>query len=142
MEDFKEMLIHATRAARYRFMKATNGADENFGDFKVHAASRSPAQIVNHMVDLANKTKQMIAEGNFDCASPGLLPFLQEKERLLDGLEALEALMRESKIAPDTAKRLLQGPILDMVSHAGQLAMLNGMNGNKVAKESYYDAEI
>jgi len=39
-------------------------------------------------------------------------------------------------------KRLLQGPILDMATHIGQLAMLNGLNGNPVPKESYYNADI
>lgn len=142
MEDFLEMLIHSLKATKYRFMKATGGAKENFGVYKASEHTRSPAQIVNHMFDLVNKTKQII-EGKETAASyPELLTFQMEKERFLHALDELEAIMLERKIDKQVGKRLMQGPVLDMVSHVGQLAMLNGMNGNIIVKESYYDAEI
>lgn len=142
MKEFSEILVHAVKAIRYRFNKATEGVNENFDDYKVSEQTRSPAEIVNHMFDLTGKTKQMITAGNFDCAPPPTLRFSEEKLRFLNCLTELEAVLLTASISTDTAKRLLQGPILDMTTHVGQLAMLNGLTGNKVPKEDYYNAEI
>lgn len=142
VDEFLELLIHAVKAIGYRFTKATEGAKESFGNYKVSKHTRSPTEIVNHMYDLACKTKQLITEGNFNTPSPAMLDFLDEKDRFLICFKELETVMLTTRISMHTGKRLLQGPLLDMSTHIGQLAMLNGLNGNKVPKESYYNAEI
>lgn len=142
MENFVEILIHSVKATRYRFTKATEGANATFGDYRVDEQARTPKEIVNHMYDLASKTKQMITTGNFNCPSPQMLGFLEEKKRFLNCLNELEATLLTATVSLATGKKLLQGPILDMATHVGQLAMLNGLSGNKVPRESYYNADI
>ena len=137
-----ELLQHSIKAIEYRFIKATTGSGNNFGEFKISEHTRSPNEIINHMFDLATKTKTMIKDGHFNCPSPGNLEFEGEKKRFLSGIKELETVIGDTDISMATSKKLLQGPILDIASHIGQLAMLNGLDGNKIPKENYYATDL
>ncbi|MBN8820742.1 MULTISPECIES: hypothetical protein [unclassified Spirosoma] len=137
-----ELLAHAVKALAYRFRKAINGSADPFGTFTISTHTRSPNQIINHMYDLAVKTKLMITEGSISCPAPSVLDFAGETTRFIEALHELVITIDSVPISSDMRKRLLQGPILDMATHIGQLAMLNGLNGNPVPKESYYNADI
>jgi hypothetical protein len=142
MTEKNEILYHSIRTIEYRFTKATAGSKDNFGDFKISDHTRTPNEIINHMFDLATKTKTMIKEGHFNCPSPERLEFKAETKRFLSGLKELQTVIGETEIEIEISKKLLQGPILDIVTHIGQIAMLNGLNGNKIIKESYYSADL
>jgi hypothetical protein len=142
MTEKNEILNHSIKAIEYRFKKATAGSKDNFGDFKISDHTRTPNEIINHMFDLATKTKTMIREGHFNCPLPERLEFKAETKRFLSGLKELQTVIGETEIEIEISKKLLQGPILDIVTHIGQIAMLNGLNGNKISKESYYSANL
>jgi hypothetical protein len=137
-----QLLAHAVKALAYRLTKATNGSNENFGAYKVSDHTRSPNEILNHMCDLVIKTITMIQEGHFKSAPPAALDFGKETTRLTDRLQELQTIIATTSMVNDVSKRLLQGPILDIATHIGQLALLNGLNGNRIPKESYYNADI
>ncbi|PSL48297.1 hypothetical protein CLV51_1021164 [Chitinophaga niastensis] len=142
MTQVNEILKHSINAIEYRFIKATAGSKDNFGDYKISDHTRSPNEIINHMYDLATKTKTMIKEGHFNCPVPESLKFEDEVKRFLSAIKELEAVIANSEISIEISKKLLQGPILDMATHIGQIAMLNGLNGNKITKESYFAADL
>lgn len=142
MESHKQILIHAIKAIQYRFTKAIQGSKEDFGLFKISDHTRTPNEIINHISDLAAKTKSMIKENHFNVIAPQLRDFNTEKERLLNELKELILEIELSELDLDKSKKLLQGPILDIATHIGQIAMLNGLNGNKIVKENYYSAEL
>lgn len=142
MNTHKELLIHAVKAIQYRFVKVTNDSKEHFGTFKISNHTRSPCEIINHLFDLTAKTKYMITEGHFKCPAPLSLNFADEKHRFLSGLKDLQTVMTNGEIDIEMCRRLLQGPLLDMATHVGQLAMLNGLHGNKIPKENYYEATL
>ncbi|GAB3966958.1 hypothetical protein GCM10028806_08380 [Spirosoma terrae] len=137
-----DLLAHAIGALAYRFTVAISGCSESFGNYKISSHTRSPTEILNHMYDLVIKTMTMIQEGHFNCPPPEILSFDSEYNRLVEGLQELREIVKTVPIADDVCKRLLQGPILDIATHIGQLAMLNGLNGNKIPKENYYIADI
>ena len=137
-----ELLQHSVRAISYRFVKSTTGSKENFGNFKISEHTRSPNEIINHLSDLVTKTITMLREGHFNCPPPALLDFDGEMARFVSGLKELEAVLSEKEIDTELSKKLLQGPILDMATHTGQLAMLNGLHGNKIPRESYFSANL
>jgi hypothetical protein len=137
-----EILNHAIKAIEYRFRKVIAGSSNDFGNFKVSDHTRTPNEIINHMFDLAIKTKTMVSEGHFNSPPPALLEFPAEVERFLIGLEELQNTIAQKEIEITISKKLLQGPIVDMATHVGQIAMLNGLNGNKIVKESYYAAGL
>jgi hypothetical protein len=142
MDNPNELLIHTVKTIRYRFIRATRAASAGFGDFRIGPDTRQPKEIVNHMFDLATKTISMLQHGHFSTPRPEQRNFQQEQERLLAALNALQDCLGSIRPEPMLSKKLLQGPLLDMVTHIGQLAMLNGLHGNKVPRESYFDARL
>lgn len=54
----------------------------------------------------------------------------------------LQDIMRRTGIDEDMAQKLLQGPVIDMATHIGQIAMLNGLHGNKIPKQNYFAADV
>lgn len=137
-----DLLDHALKAIKYRFEKATAGSLENFGEFRVSDHTRSPSEIVNHMFDLVNKTISIITGGNINTETPEPMKFDEECHRFLFGLEDLMTALQHSQIDLSVCKRLLQGPVLDIITHIGQLALLNGLNGNKIGKGNYYAIDL
>ncbi|MBS1667499.1 MAG: hypothetical protein JST58_08990 [Bacteroidetes bacterium] len=136
------LLKHSLKAIEYRFIKATAGSKQGFGEFKANASMRSPSQIINHIFDLVSKMNMLIKEGHFNSPSPQNLDFASEQARFLLGIKELEMAFGKKKIDMGVSKKLLQGPILDIATHVGQLAMLNGIFGSPVAKESYYEIDL
>lgn len=142
MTSDNELFRHSIKAIRYRFLKSTEGSKEDFGKFKVAPDTRTPNEIINHMCDLIIKANKVIKGGDFNCPAPDPLAFNEERERLLNGLKELEATTLDTKIEMGMMMKLMQGPILDTATHVGQISMLNGINGNKIKKESYYVIDL
>ncbi len=142
MEIHIQVLSHVIKTIQYRFIKATTGSKEDFGTFKLNEQTRSPNEIIHHMFDLAAKTKSMLNRGHFIVSVYELLDFPDETKRFLNELEELQLTIDSVRIDLELSKKLLQGPILDMVTHIGQIAMLNGLHGNKIQKENYYNAAL
>ncbi|MEJ7691749.1 hypothetical protein [Daejeonella sp.] len=141
-EDLNYMLAQAIKSIEYRFIKSTISSKEGFGEFKISPQTRTPVEIMNHMFDLARKTKTMVTEGHFNVPAVEISGFSEERERLLNEIKVLTLVISESEIDLDIAKKLLQGPVMDMATHTGQIAMLNGIHGNKIPGESFYDVEM
>jgi len=137
-----DLLRHVLATIGYRFQKAVTNSNENFGDFKIGKNTRTPSEIVNHMFDLLSKTKIFIEEGRFDNIAPTLLDFNSEVECFNLELGNLDNTLSENELEINYSKRLLQGPLLDIMCHVGQIAMLSGLNGNRIQAEDYSSATI
>jgi hypothetical protein len=137
-----ELLCHAVKAVRYRFLKVLSGSKDNFGEFRVGEHTRTPIEIINHMTDLAAKTRTMMVEGHFNCPSRSISTFDAEVKRFVTTLDELHHTALSVEVDAKIIKKLMQGPIMDMATHIGQLAMLNGLCGNKIPWENYFEAEI
>jgi hypothetical protein len=137
-----ELLRHAIAAIAYRFNKAIAHTTDGFGKYKVSEHTRTPNEIINHMSDLSLKAKTMIAEGHFNSPAPTPLTFEKEIARFNESLTDLGRALEAKELDASLVKKLLQGPVLDMATHVGQIAMLNGLNGNKVPKENYFTADV
>ncbi len=142
MDPNNQLLNHLIKTIQYRFMKATKGSKADFGLVKLDQHTRSPNEIIYHMCDLAVKTKCIIKDESFPTISYPLLDFTGEMNRFLDQLKELSFTVEEYTIDAVLCKKLLQGPISDIITHIGQIAMLNGLHGNKIMAESYYEADI
>lgn len=135
-----QIVAHIVKTIEYRFLKSINGSTDGFGLFSLNSHTRCPNEIIQHMYELANQTNLMIQKEHFDVASSPMLDFNGEKDRFLKELCVLQSLIETSAIDVKMIKKLIQGPLSDMLTHIGQLAMLSGLYGNKIPKENYYDA--
>ena len=136
------MLRHFLAALAYRTQKALRGARNDFGSFKSAEGVRTPEELVRHMTSVLGYARTFFVGGRY---WPDPLPSLHEEtlrfhEMVADVAKHLEAgtpLLKDM-----TMEQLLQGPLADAMTHAGQLAMLRRLAGDPVPPENFVRAEI
>jgi hypothetical protein len=136
----RELLDHYLAALAYRTQKALKGAPPEFGEFRATPGVRSPAELVRHMTSVLGYARTFFTGGTF---WPDELPtFADEIARFHNMLEELGQCFRSGRPCELTAEQLLQGPLSDAMTHAGQLAMLRRMSGMPVPPENFIYARM
>jgi hypothetical protein len=141
MDDKRHMLRHFLGALAYRTQKALRGAPETFGDFKAGNDVRTPVELVRHMASVLGYARTFFTGGTY---WPEPLPtFADEIQRFHGMLELLRhELDAGTQMAGITEERMLQGPLSDAMTHAGQLAMLRRLHGEPIRSENFIYAEV
>ena len=142
MNEKRAMLRHFLAALAYRTQKALRGSPIEFGSFSAGKDVRTPSELVRHMTSVLGYSRTFFIGGEY---RPEPLPSLQDEidrfhemiEDVARHIEAGSPLLLEM-----TPERLLQGPFSDVMTHAGQLAMLRRMAGNPIAPENFIVADI
>ena len=123
----------------YRTQKALRDAPEAFGEFRAAPGVRTPRELVQHMTSVLGYARTFFVAGTYEARS---LPDLtSEVRRFHEMLQSLGELLTTTD-GTATAEQLLQGPLADAMTHAGQLAMLRRLSGSPVAAENFLKAEI
>lgn len=137
----REMLRHFLAAIAYRTQKALRDAPSDFADFRAAPGIRTPHEIIQHMTGVLGYARTFILGGEW---RPGMKEdFSGEIERFHEVLTDLSQLLgSDAQFRDTTPKRLLQGPLADAMSHAGQLAMLRRFFGSPVPPENFIMADI
>lgn len=134
-------LRHTLATLAYRGGKVLRDAPEDFGDFDVGGATRTPLQILTHMGDLLSwLLSQARGEERWTEDAPDTWP--GQVARFYEGLEALDAFLASDEPMRQPSEKLFQGGIADALTHVGQLAMLRRMAGSPVRGENYSRADI
>ena len=141
MDDSRPLLRHFLAAIAYRTQKALRGASADFADFKAGAGVRTPAELVRHMTSVLGYARTFFVGGEY---WPDALPSLTEEiDRFHDMVTDLSAHVEHGTLrAGVTPERLLQGPLADAMTHAGQLALLRRLSGDPVPPENFIVADI
>jgi hypothetical protein len=133
-------LCHFLATLAYRTQKALRDAPEDFGDFQAGAGVRSPHELLQHMSAVLSFAVRLYDP---DAPEPQRLgTFDAEVRRFHALLDQLARHLESSTAAPTTPEKLLQGPLSDAMTHAGQLAMLRRLFGSPIAGESFIKADI
>jgi len=142
MDDKRSLLRHFLAALAYRTQKALREAPADFGNFRAAEEVRTPAELVRHMTSVLGYACTFFTGGQY---RPEPLPSLNEE--VIRFHDVVEKLARH--IAADTPlqeemspERLLQGPLSDAMTHAGQLAMLRRLAKVPVPPENFVLADI
>ncbi len=135
------MVRHFLAVLAYRTQKALRGAPPGFGGLDPGADIRSPLEILKHINDLIERSLNRFAEG------AGTIPRVEatwqaEVGRFPALLAALDTALTEGDWPHEVLKRLLQGPLADAMTHAGQLALLRRLAGSPLPGENFYAADI
>lgn len=141
MDDRRTLLKHFLAALAYRTQKALRGAPPDFSVFRVAPQVRTPHELIRHMDSVLGYARTFFIGGNY---RPPLLPDFAAAvahfhETLADVARHLEL---GTEFRGITAEVLLQGPLSDAMTHAGQLAMLRRLAGSPVPPENFVFAEI
>jgi len=141
MDNKRHMLRHFLAALAYRTQKALRDAPDDFADFKAGNDVRTPKELVRHMTSVLGYARTFFIGGEY---RPEPLPaFRDEIERFHEMLADLRTHLESgTKLVGLTEERLLQGPLSDAMTHAGQLAMLRRLHGDPVRSENFIHAAI
>jgi hypothetical protein len=142
VNDNRKLLRHFLAVLAYRTQKALRGAPDSFGSFRVQDGVRTPAELVRHMTSVLGYARTCFVRGPY---RPDALPSLaDEVTRFHAVLEDLGRHFESGAALLDgvTLEQLLQGPMSDAMTHAGQLAMLRRLAGSPIAPENFVAAKI
>lgn len=136
-----DLLRHYLAALAYRTQKALRGAPEGFADFAAGEGTRTPRELVRHMAGLMGYVRTFFAGGVY---RPEPLATMDEEiERFHANLGDVAAhLAAGTPLRELTTEQLLQGPLADAMTHAGQIAMLRRLAGSPVPSENFVLADI
>ena len=137
-----ELLRHTLSTIKYRFAKSVTGSAPTFGDFNLGKGSRSPSEIVHHMYDVIYSTRIFMERGELPQGKLAQLPFPEEVERFNTELGRVDQLLSNKPLDIHYAKRLFQGPFSDVLTHIGQIAMLQRIADNPIHWEDFSQSDI
>ena len=89
-----------------------------------------------------NLIAQPAATVNIGRPSTAQLEIRLEIERFHRVLNNLDVVLSEKELDIKFSKRLLQGPLSDVLCHIGQIAMLSGQSGNKIKGEDFFPPKL
>ena len=140
-----ELFRHFLATIAYRGSKTLRNAPQSFPLFRAGDTSRSPAQILAHMADLLEWTLRLAEGGEtwreaWRPIAPG--PWNNDVDRFFEALKRLDAFAAAEKPSAIAVEILFQGPISDVLTHIGQLAMLRRLAGAPVKGEVMILAEV
>lgn len=137
-----EFLRHTLATIDYRFGKATKEFPEDFGDFSLGKGVRTPSEIIRHMFRVMSSTKMFLKEGAFRRVASPNLDFAGERSRFVAELIELDQVLSQQILTVQATKRLIQGPFSDVLTHVGQLSMMQRLRDNPIPGENFSIADI
>lgn len=137
-----EYLRHTLATIKYRFQKSVKYRNAEFGDFTLGMGSRTTKEIINHMYAVLNGTTTFILEQRFSKEPPEKLNLEEEIDRFNSGIKDLDDVLSKDELDIHYSKRLLQGPLSDILTHIGQISMLSRLNNHPIEGEDFSSAPI
>lgn len=141
MSDARALLRHTLATLAYRGGKAIRNAPASFGNYRGHETSRTPVEILAHIGDLLDWALS-IAAGKQEWHNTKPMAWDKECERFFAALKKFDEYLGSDKPLHVSEEKLFQGPVADIFTHVGQIAMLRRMGGAPVKGENYYVAQI
>ena len=135
------MLRHFLAALAYRTQKALRGAPAEFADFDPGMRVRTPRELLRHMTGVLGYARTFFLGGSFRADALDTLAAEEHRFHLM--LRELGALLASGlPLHGITEEQLLQGPLADAMTHAGQLALMRRLAGAPVPPENFVYAAI
>jgi len=137
-----EYLRHTLATIDYRFQKSVKYRNTDFGDYALGKESRSPKEIINHMYFVLSSTTIYIQEERIQKEEPDKFDLELEIDRFDLEIKNLDKVLAENELDMNYSKRLLQGPLSDILTHIGQISMLSRLNNNPIEWEDFSSSPI
>ena len=141
MDDKRTLLRHFLAALAYRTAKALRSAPPGFDSFQAGSGLRTPHQLISHMDSVLGYARTFFIGGTY--RPPELRDFQDAVEHFHDTVEDLARHIETGTALKEISfEQLLQGPFSDVMTHAGQIAMLRRLAGSPVPSENFIFADI
>ena len=136
----QKAIRHILATIGYRFNKTVTAVDIAFGDFEAGNDAKKPSEIIHHITQILFFAKKVFGD---DIPSKiELLSYPEEIARFYKILNELDLLVCDVIIRDLPYYKLIQGPLADILSHVGQLALLRRLYGSPIAAEDFMEADI
>ena len=141
MKQKRKELKHFLAHIDYRTQKALRDAPPDFATFRAAAKVRTPHELIQHMDSVLGYARTFFVGGRY--RAPVVPDFRAAVEHFHETLaDVARHLESGTEFKDITAEKLLQGPLSDAMTHAGQLAMLRRLAGSPVPPENFVFAVI
>ena len=141
MDSTRSFLRHTLATIAYRAAKVERDAPPEFPAFQLGKGARTPIEILAHMGDLFDWALRM-AKGGFEWTQSTPQAWRKEVQRFHASLLELDRYLASDAALGTTAEELFQGPISDVLTHIGQLAIMRRQALSPVRSEVYAKADI
>ncbi len=94
------------------------------------------------MHDVLNWTRAVIERETFERSTFKALPFLEEVDRFRAELVLIDQALSIQELDVNFTKKLIQGPLSDVLTHIGQIAMLQRIHGTPIEGEDFSRSDI
>lgn len=139
----RQLVQHFLAAIAYRTQKALRDAPAHYPDFASGGQVRTPVEILRHMTSVLGYARTFAVGGTYPVKPDPLPSFADEQLRFHAMLEAVrDTLAPDGSLGTLSPAQLMQGPLADVMTHVGQLAMLRRMADSPVAPENFIFAEV
>ncbi len=140
--DGTHILRHTLATLAYRANRILADAPEGFADFEAGEGVMTPRKMLNHMTIILGFAHSQLTETEFERPTK-VNDWKVEVSRLYETITALDQVVEAGLGAGgDTVLRMLQGPILDAMTHVGQLSMLRRLAGSPTPADHYIKATV
>lgn len=137
----RSFLRHILATIAYRAAKVERDAPPGFADFDLGKGARTPVQILAHMGDLFDWALRM-AKGSSDWVQSKPQSWRKEVQRFHASLLEFDRYLASEAPLQSSAEALFQGPISDVLTHIGQIAIMRRQDLAPVRSEVYAKADI
>jgi len=127
-------LIQLINIILYRLEKSIQNANQEYYDFQVGNESRSPSEILWHLVDVSNYGLNILDAPKSSSTQGSTLEIINENFAIM------KSRLSEEKLDEEISRKLINGPLSDTLTHIGQLAYLRRLEGNAIDWENYTNA--
>ncbi len=137
------LLKHYLGAIAYRTQKALRDAPAGYPEFSAGQRTRTPVEVLRHMTSLMGYSRTLFLGGSYPFKPEPLATFADEMQRFHGLLaEVGDLLDRGMPLREISVEQFLQGPLSDVMTHIGQLALLRRLAGAAVAPENFIYAQV
>lgn len=139
----RDLLAHFLAAIAYRTQKALRDAPPHYQDFVAGKNARTPVEILRHMTSVLGYARTLFLGGSYPFKPDPLPVFADDIRRFHEMIQSIgELLETDAPLREISHQQLLQGPLADVMTHVGQLALLRRLADAPVAPENFIYADI
>lgn len=136
----KKALLHLVATIEYRFDHAVSTIDEDYPILDLGKGIRTPLEILYHMRGVMYYAIK-VCSGN-RTQMEDMSDWATEQFKFRESIKMVADYLNEQSIDEDAAYKIIQGPLSDVLTHIGQLAMMSRINNRPIDKQNFVKAKI
>jgi hypothetical protein len=140
-ESATELFRHTLSTLAYRGGKALRGAPANFSDYRVGSSGRTAGEILAHICDVLD-WGLIMAKDKHVWHELAPQAWDQDVERFFKVLREFDDFLASGAPLQAPLDKLFHGPIADVLTHIGQIAMLRRLADSPLKAENFFKADI